>query len=37
MAGDVLVSSTNDGIDINVLWAELRDAIDLVSREKTRW
>ena len=34
MASDVLVSRTNDGVDINLLWAELRDAIDLINREK---
>lgn len=33
--GDVLVSQTNDGVDLNTIWAEIADALELYNTERS--
>jgi hypothetical protein len=33
--GDVLVNLTADGVDLNVIWAEIRDALELYNAERS--
>lgn len=35
VVGDVLVNQTADGIDLNAVWAEFRDLLDLWNKERT--